>query len=142
MFINIIPKHKLSFCFFSFPLCSRNSDKVTATCAWISLVPTSLDRISLSSPHSLLYLPHQTCSILNTKSPHIPIVKYFNYRNLSLQTQNSHTISTSNTSPTQTHNQDSHNLGFFSYLASSLVDFCGFARIDVQTWGILWVCWN
>ena len=22
------------------------------------------------------------------------------------------------------------------------LDFCGFAGIDVQAWGILWVCWN
>ena len=81
----------------------------------------SLSSLSLCS---LLYLPHQTCSLLNTKSSHIPLIKYFSYRNLSLQTQNSHIISTSNTSPTQTHNQDPHNLGFFSYFASSLVDFC------------------
>ena len=97
---------------------------------------------SLSSSHSLLYLPHQICCLLNTKSLLIPIIKYFNYRNLSLQTQYSHTISTSNTSPTQTHNLDPHKLGFFFYLASSLVDFYGFTRVDVQAWKILWVCRN
>ena len=102
----------------------------------------SLSLLSLSL-HSLLYLPHQTCSPLNTKSLHIPIIKYFSYRNLPLQTQYSHTISTSNTSPTQTHNPDPHNLDFFFfYLASSLVDFCGFIGVDVQAWKILWVCWN
>ena len=105
---------------------------------WFDL-SLSLSSLSL---HSLFYLPHQTCSLLNTKSSHIPIIKYFSYKNLSLQTQNSHTISTSNTSPTQTHIQDPHNLGFFSYLASTLVAFCGFVGIDVQAWGVLWVCWN